>query len=46
MYLITGKWEKLSKLNRTDLLERYSSQVSRLIHKGDWALRLKERLSA
>lgn len=41
-YLIKGDWEYLSQQSKTVLLKYHSSKVQRIIHKGQWKLRLSK----
>ena len=44
IYVIRGDWKKLSKLSKSDLLWNHSNNTTRIIHKGDWFVRLKQEL--
>jgi len=36
IFIIKGDWEKLSRLNKSELIDSHSDKVSRIIHRGDW----------
>ena len=44
IYIIKGDWQTLSQLNKRELLTDYQMNVRRVIHKGDWFSRLKQKL--
>ncbi len=42
IYVIRGDWRKLSQLTKKQLLELNSTSAQRIIHSGDWFLRLEK----
>ena len=44
IYVIRGDWRKLSKLSKSELLWNHSNNTTRIIHRGDWLVRLKREL--
>lgn len=44
MYVISGDWKEISKLSKWEIRQNYSSNVKRIIHKGEWIDRLREQL--
>ena len=44
MYVISGDWKEISKLSKWEIRQKYSSNVKRIIHKGEWIDRLREEL--
>jgi hypothetical protein len=42
IYVIRGDWKTLSRLSKAELLEGYQDNVTRVIHSGNWFVRLKK----
>jgi hypothetical protein len=42
VYVIKGDWKTLSRLSKADLLKEYAGNVTRVIHSGDWFVRLRK----
>jgi hypothetical protein len=42
IYVIRRDWQQLSKLTKSELLERHSDDIVRIVHSGDWFVRLKK----
>jgi hypothetical protein len=44
IYVIDGDWEELSKYTKAELLSYFSDVTKRIIHKGNWLLKLNKIL--
>jgi hypothetical protein len=42
VYVIKGDWKTLSRLAKAELLKEYADDVTRVIHSGDWFVRLSK----
>ena len=41
IYVLEGEWRTLSRLSKHELLNNHPNQVERIVHIGDWFVRLK-----
>lgn len=44
IYVIRGDWKKLSRLSKGKLLDTHSSNVQKIVHRGDWFDEVKRTL--
>lgn len=46
IYLLPGDWTSLSRLTKNELLKNPARDVTRIVHSGDWFLRLKRLINS
>lgn len=44
-YIILGDWKKLAGFTKRELLNRFSRNCTRVVHKGEWLPRVREALT-
>ena len=46
IYILDGNWEKLSQQSKSELLDLEREHVKRVIHRGDWIVRIRKAISS